>query len=581
METRSVKNTVIMWAVLLGVLVWVGAKAGMSFTGLNNLSGFQAAFMETIKQPFSFAWTEYSGIFLIIVAVAWCILLATFTTYHGKFMAGREHGSAELGDPVKIGKKYECGQPENCAIVSWNVRMNLDCKTHNENLNMLVVGGPGSGKSRFFVKPNILQGNANFIITDPSGELLRDCGGALEKMGYRVLVFNTVDMTNSNRYNPFRYIRKDTDVMTLIENLMQNTKSGDRGTADAKFWEDSERALYQAIIYYLWYEAPAYEQNFSFLMYLLDNSSPKEEDENFISPLDLLFKALELQDPEHIAVRQYAIYKTAQAKTAKSILLSCKVRLSVFNIPAVRDLTSEDELEIERLADGKVALFCIIPELDKAFNFLVGILYTQITQILYPIADQRTEHLRHLRFIMDEFANIALPSDFSSVLNTARKRDISLNIIIQNFGQLEKLFNKEWEGILESCSTTVYLGSNGKRTNEYISSMCGKATIDYITSGKSDTRLNSNKNITGRELFTPDELRRMKYEDCIVLLGREKPMKDKKFRLEKHKNYPLISNRGTAPYQFRVARGQSLESFINNINLNNYVFASGEAVSED
>jgi type IV secretion system protein VirD4 len=580
MQKRTIKSTVIMWLVLLGVFCWLAGKAAMCFAGFTKLSGFKEAFLETAKHPFTFELTEYSSAFLIIAIVAWLILLASFWNYYGKFMSGKEHGSADWEDPIKLGELYSFGEPEQCAILSKNVSLHLDHWKHGMNLNTVVVGGPGSWKSRGYVIPNILQCNANYITTDPSGQLLKTCGHYLEAEGYEILVLNLVDMNKSHRYNPFRYIKKEIDVITLINNLIKNTSNGSVQNGDTKFFEDGERALLQAIIFYLWLEAPEYEQNFSFVMYLLDNSMPKEEDENHVCPLDLLFKKLEMRDPEHIAVRQYKIYKSGAGKTVKSILISCKVRLSLFNIPSVRELTSEDDLRLERFSTDKVALFCIIPEVDKSFNFLVGLLYTQITQILYPIADAMPNGrpARHLRFMMDEFANVAIPEDFTADLNTGRKREMSFNIIIQNFAQLENKFNKEWGGVIDSCDTLIYLGGCKKDTTKHISEMLGKATIDYVTVGKSDMRLNSNKNITGRELMMHDEIRRMKKGECLIIMGNEQPMIDKKYDMMLH---PKLAVKGkekckSESYEFHPIRGRSLASFVDEIDLKRYVYASEE-----
>lgn len=581
MQKKTFKSNLIMWSVLLGVLLWLAGKVAMCFDGFRNISGFEAAFMETIRQPFTFRWMEYTGAFLIVAIAGWFVLLATFTSFYGKYMSGKEHGSSDWGDPKKIGKELTCDDPDGSAIVSQNVMINMDCQKHGYNDNTLVIGGPGSGKSRFFVKPNILQCNANYVITDPAGELLRSCGGALEKMGYKIVVLNLIDMAKSNRYNPFRYIRNDTDVLKLITNLIKNTTPSEAKSNDP-FWEKAETALLQAIMFYLWHEAPVADQNFSTVMYLLDNSIPKEDNENYVSPLDLVFRELEMNDPEHIAVKQYKIYKKAAGKTAKSILVSCQTRLSVFNVQVVADLTSVDELEIEKFATEKRALFCIIPETDSTFNFLIGMLYTQIMQTLYDLADNnmtpgRVGKLKyHLRFLMDEFGIVAIPEDFTKYLNSGRKREISFNMIIQNFGQLQKIFNKEWEGIMDSCSTMLYLGSNGKETHKYMSDMLGDATIDYLTSGKNDSHLSQNKNITGRKLMTPDEVRRMKKKECLVFIGSELPIKDNKYDLDKHKNVGLTCDKGAPPYRFGVVRGRSLAAFAEQTNLNNYVFASEE-----
>ena len=431
--------------------------------------------------------------------------------------------------------------------------LSLNAKVHRRNLNVLVVGGSGAGKTRFYAKPNILQCNTSYIIADPKGEILRATAPLLIEKGYDVKVFNLITPSESDGYNPFTYIRTDEDVIKLISNLIQNTTPKNASSSDP-FWEKSEIALDTALMLYLLHEAPSEEQNFETLMFLIENASVMEEDEEYQSPVDVLFEALEEEYPEHIAVKQWKIFKQASGKTAKSILISAAVRLAAFNLPEIARMTSYDNLELGTLGEKKKAIFCVIPDNDNSFNYLVGMLYTQAFQELYYKADH--EHGGELpipvHFIMDEFANVALPDNFERLLATMRSRRISVSIIIQNMAQLKALFKDSWESLVGNCDTFLYLGGNEQATHEYISKMLGKETIDTRTRGVTKGQhgsSNTNYQNTGRELLTLDEVRLLDNSNALIFIRGEKPIMDKKFDILSHPNIKFTEDGGAVAYK--------------------------------
>jgi type IV secretion system protein VirD4 len=524
---------VIFWAVLLGAMLYFAAKLAMCLQMSMPNGGFKIVFFETMKEPFVLEAAGQTAALCAIAVVVWLVLLASYMVTYGKYMSGREHGSADWGDVKKLAGRY--GQDENF-ILSQNMVIGMDMHKHQRNLNMLVIGGSGSGKTRFFSLPNLLQGNASYVVTDPKGEALRTMGGAMKNMGYDVRVFNLIEKMQSNRYNSFAYIRSDADILKLITNFIKNTTPKDSRTSDP-FWDKAEMGLLQALVFYLYYEAPGYEQNFGMLVEMLRYAEVREEDDAYVSPLDKLFVNLEKKQPDHIAVKQYKLFKLAAGKTAKSILVSCGMRMAHFNIPEIARLTGYDEMRISDLAHRKVALFCVIPNSDSSMNFLVSMLYTQIINELELIADAQSNGMlpMHVRFMMDEFANVALPEDFEKTLSTCRSRNFSIDIIIQNIAQIKALFKDYWENITGNCDTLIYLGGNEQSTHEYISKSLGKATINYRTLGKSNSSMNTNVNITGRELMTPDEVRVMDRRDCLVFISGEKPIRDRKYDVQKKK----------------------------------------------
>ena len=534
---------VIWFAILTAQCCGEGVKL---FEFLKNLS-------EILKTPYRLKITPYTGKCILICLCCYGLGISAYYSSKGNKRTGEEYGSAKWGTAMELNKKYkDMKNPQNNAILTQNIQIGLDGRKHRRNLNMLVVGGSGSGKTRFFVKPNIMQCNCSYIVADPKGELLRATGGTVEKNGYVVKVLNLVDMSRSDGYNPLAYIHTDTDALKLVTNLIKNTTPKTAGNTDP-FWDKSETALLQAFILYLKYEAPISEQNFATVMYMIQNAAASENDESYKSPMDVIFEALEEREPEHIAVKQYKVFKQAAGKTAKSILISTAVRLAAFNLSQFAAITNNDEMELDKLGEQKQAIFAVIPDNDSSFNYIVGMLYTQAFQELYYNADHKNGGRLKIpvRVLMDEFANVALPDDFEKVLATCRSREISINIIIQNMVQLKALFKDSWENITGNCDTFLYLGGNEQGTHKYISELIGKATIDTKTRGITKGRNGSssaNYQNAGRELLTPDEVRMLDNEYAILFIRGERAVTDKKYNLMRHKNIKLTEDGGAESY---------------------------------
>ena len=534
---------VIWFAILTAQCCGEGVKL---FEFLKNLS-------EILKTPYRLKITPYTGKCILICLCCYGLGISAYYSSKGNKRTGEEYGSAKWGTAMELNKKYkDMKNPQNNAILTQNIQIGLDGRKHRRNLNMLVVGGSGSGKTRFFVKPNIMQCNCSYIVADPKGGLLRATGGMLEKNGYVVKVLNLVDMSRSDGYNPLAYIHTDTDALKLVTNLIKNTTPKTAGNTDP-FWDKSETALLQAFILYLKYEAPISEQNFATVMYMIQNAAASENDESYKSPMDVIFEALEEREPEHIAVKQYKVFKQAAGKTAKSILISTAVRLAAFNLSQFAAITNNDEMELDKLGEQKQAIFAVIPDNDSSFNYIVGMLYTQAFQELYYNADHKNGGRLKIpvRVLMDEFANVALPDDFEKVLATCRSREISINIIIQNMVQLKALFKDSWENITGNCDTFLYLGGNEQGTHKYISELIGKATIDTKTRGITKGRNGSssaNYQNAGRELLTPDEVRMLDNEYAILFIRGERAVTDKKYNLMRHKNIKLTEDGGAESY---------------------------------
>lgn len=449
-----------------------------------------------------------------------------------------EYGSAKWANTKQVNKKYANKEYDNNKIFSQNVMMGLDVKRYRRNLNTMVIGGSGAGKTRFYAKPNIMQCNTSFVILDPKGEILRDVGYMLEKERYDIKVIDLINMSKSHGYNPFHYIQDDKDILKLITNLIRNTTPKGSQTNDP-FWEKSETALLQALMLYLYHEAPEYEQNFTMVMEMIAAAEVKEDDEEYESPLDLLFDELESNNPGTLAYKQWRIFKQAAGKTAKSILISVGVRLACFNLESLASLTAFDELELEKLGERKGALFAIIPDNDSTFNFLIGMLYTQLFQMLYYQAENihGGELPIPVHFVMDEFANVALPDEFDKLLSTMRSKGISVSIILQNLAQLKALYKDSWESIVGNCDELFYLGGNEQSTHKFLSEYLGKETLDTNTYGKStghSGNYSTNYQQTGRELLTADEVRLLDNDYALLFIRGEKPIFDKKYDLLKH-----------------------------------------------
>ena len=519
-------------------------------------------------------------IFLLIYGIGIGIYFSTLRNYRRQ----EEYGSAKWGSASKVNKKYADKTYSENKILSQNVRIGLDGKKHRRNLNTLVIGGSGAGKTRFYGKPNIMQCNTSFVILDPKGEILRDTGNLLEKEGYVIRVIDLIDMSKSHGYNPFAYIQDDKDVLKLITNLIRNTTPKGAQSNDP-FWEKSETALLEALCLYLINEAPEEEQNFSMVMEMIVAAEPKEDDEDYISPLDQLFIELEKDKPESLALKQYKIYKQAAGKTAKSILISVGVRLAAFNLQSIASLTHYDELELEKMGERKAALFAVIPDNDSTFNFLIGMLYTQLFQMLYYSADiiHHGELPIPVHFMMDEFANVALPDEFDKLLATMRSRRIFVSIIIQNLAQIKALYKDAWESIVGNCDELYYLGGNEQSTHKFMSEYLGKETLDTNTYGKSSGRngnYSTNYQQAGRELLTADEVRLLDNDYALLFIRGELPILDKKYNILKHPNVTYTKDGNGQSYEHGKIHGliDNWQDII--ISDNDYELLSDEDMEE-
>ena len=511
---------------------------------VNTFTNFKLAFQNPLP---SFHPTD------ILIGIAGALIMKAVVYYRGKnakkFRQGVEYGSARWGTPADI-KPYVDEKDDNNIILTETERLTMSSRPKNpkytRNKNILVVGGSGSGKTRFFVKPNIMQLHSSYCITDPKGTLLVECGNLLAKAKYQIKVLNLINFTKSMHYNPFMYIHSEKDILKLVNTIIANTKGeGDKSGED--FWVKAEKLYYQALIGYIWYEAPEDEMNFSTLLEMINASEAREDDENFKNAVDLMFDELAQREPDHFAVRQYAKYKLAAGKTAKSILISCGARLAPFDIRELRDLMSYDELELDLLGDRKTALFIIIPDTDDTFNFVASIMYTQLFNLLCDRADDVYGGRLpvHVRCLLDEFANIGQIPKFDKLIATIRSREISASIILQSQSQLKAIYKDNAETIIGNGDTTLFLGGTATTTLKEMSEMLGKETIDLYNT--SDTRgtnrsygLNYQK--TGKELMTKDELAVMDGGKCIMQLRGVRPFFSNKYDITKHKRYKYLSD---------------------------------------
>ncbi len=467
-------------------------------------------------------------------------------------------GSAKWGDAAAVNRKYR--QKPDCMnkILTQNVRIGFNAQRHRRNLNILIIGGSGAGKTRFFVKPNVMQAAGNgaefsMILTDPKGELALSTGRMLEEeCGYQVRILDLIHPYQSHCYNPFVYLRDDNDVQRLVTNLFKATTPPGSTTQDP-FWDNAAQMLLMALVFYLKYEAPEDEQNFAMVMEMLRAGEVDEDDSKMPSALDTLFFDLRKTDPDHIALKYYDAYHSGSGKTLKSIQITLAARLDKFNLDSIASLTITDELDLWRIGEEKTALFAIIPDNDTSFNFLVSILYTQLFQQLFEVADKKYGGSLPVpvQFIFDEFTNISLPTDFDKILSVMRSRGVSVSIILQNLAQLKALFEKQWESIVGNCDEFVYLGGNEKETHKYVSELLGKETIDTNTYGKSTGRngnYSTNYQNTGRELMTPDEVRMLDNRYALLFIRGERPVMDLKYDIMKHPAVGLTADGGAEPY---------------------------------
>ena len=540
--------------VFLPFVWWAAAITACAIAPDKNFIQILETLSEKLEQPFFITYTPYTFKCILIFTAAYFLGIGIYESQKRNYRRGVEHGSAKWGNVSEICRRYCEKRYTQNLLLTQHFRMGLDGYKHKRNLNVLVVGGSGAGKSRTYAIPNIMQCNCSMVITDPKAELLRKTGGVLERNGYEVRVFDLINPETSWCYNPFAYVWDDKDVLKLINNLIRNTTPKGAQSSDP-FWEKSETVLLQALMLYLLHEAPPEEQNFPMIMEMLGSAQVKEDDEDYQSPLDILFERLEMRDPESIAVKQYAIYKQAAGKTAKSILISVGVRLAAFNLKQIANLTCTDELDLYSIGEKKVALFCCIPDADTSMNYLVGMIYSNLFQTLYYVADRKYGGRLPIpvHCIMDEWPNVALPDDFDKILATMRSRGISCSIIIQNIAQMKALFKDSYESLIGNCDEFLYLGGNEKEGHKYVSELLGKETLDTNTYGQTKGRSGSysvNYQQTGRELLTPDEIRLLDNRKAILFIRGERPIMDDKYDLKKHVNFRYTEDGGASPYDY-------------------------------
>lgn len=538
---------------LIGIIPvgWLALKIAPSIGG--GLVEILPGLMTVFNEPFRIELCEDSVKAVLVLLLCYGMGIGIYFSTRRNYRRREEHGSAKWGDANAVNKKYAQFPKSENKLMTQNVSIGLNAKKHRRNLNTLVCGGSGAGKTRFYCKPNLMQANTSFVVLDPKGEIVRDVGKLLEAKGYEIKVLDLISMEKSHCYNPFVYLRNDNDIQRLVTNLFKSTTPKGSQSNDP-FWDTAASMLLLALVFYLHYEAPEDEKNFAMVMEMLRAGAIEDEEEPRPSPLDNLFSELEYENPEHIALKYYHSYHSGSAKTLKSIQITLAARLEKFNLESLASLTSIDELELETLGEKKTALFALIPDNDTSFNFLVSILYTQLFQQLFYSAD----HIHGgslpipVHFLMDEFANVSLPDDFDKILSVMRSRSVSVSIILQNLAQLKALFEKQWESIVGNCDEFLYLGGNEQSTHKYVSELLGKATIDTNTYGKSSGRsgnYSTNYQISGRELLTPDEVRLLDNQYAILFIRGERPVLDFKYDILKHPNVALTADGKAGVYR--------------------------------
>ena len=532
------------------VIIWISFLIAPTLGG--GLSTVIPKLSEALSHPFYLVWSDNTLLTLLVLSLSYGLAILIYHYTKPNFRRREEHGSAKWGEVKEINKRYQQKPKDSNKILSQHLSIGYNAKLHRRNFNTIVVGGSGAGKTRFYAKPNLMQANTSFVCLDPKGELLRDTGGLLKAKGYEVRVLDLINMERSDCYNPFMYIQSDNDIQRLVTNLFKSTTPKGSQSNDP-FWDTAASMLLLALVFYLHYEAPPEEQNFAMVMELLRNGDIDEDNEAEGSVLDDLFALLEYENPNHIALKYYKSYRSGSAKTLKSIQITLAARLEKFNLDSLAALTSTDELDLQSLGERKVALFALIPDNDTSFNFLVSILYTQLFQQLFFVADFKYRGTLpvHVHFLMDEFANVSLPDDFDKILSVMRSRGVSVSIILQNLAQLKALFEKQWESIVGNCDEFVYLGGNEQSTHKYVSELLGKETIDTNSYGRSDGlrgNFSTNSQVAGRELLTPDEVRMLDNKYAIVFIRGERPVLDLKYDILSHPNIKLGTDGGAAPY---------------------------------
>lgn len=551
MKQDDKQSAVILSVIGILPVVWLALLIAPSVKG--GLPEILPKLMTVFNNPFHIELCEDSLKTVLVLLLCYGFGIGIYFSTRRNYRRREEHGSAKWGDARAVNKKY-CQTPKSeNKLMTQNVSIGLNAQKHRRNLNTLVCGGSGAGKTRFYCKPNLMQCNSSFVILDPKGEIVRDVGKLLEAKGYEIKVLDLISMEKSHCYNPFVYLRSDNDIQRLVTNLFKSTTPKGSQSNDP-FWDTAASMLLLALVFYLHYEAPEDEQNFAMIMEMLRAGAIEDEEEPRPSPLDNLFSELEYENPDHIALKYYHSYHSGSAKTLKSIQITLAARLEKFNLESLASLTSTDELELETLGEKKTALFALIPDNDTSFNFLVSILYTQLFQQLFYSAD----HIHGgslpipVHFLMDEFANVSLPDDFDKILSVMRSRSVSVSIILQNLAQLKALFEKQWESIVGNCDEFLYLGGNEQSTHKYVSELLGKSTIDTNTYGKSEGRSGSystNYQISGRELLTPDEVRMLDNRYAILFIRGERPVLDFKYDILKHPNVALTADGKAGVYE--------------------------------
>lgn len=519
-------------------VVWAALITAPSVAG--GLPAILQSLTAALNNPLNISWCEDSVKTVLLFIAAYGMGIGIYLSTKRNTRPREEHGSAKWGDASSVNRKYADKRFTENKILTQHVRIGFNAKKHRRNLNVLVCGGSGAGKTRFYCKPNAMNCNTSMVILDPKGEITRDVGHLLKQSGMVVKVLDLINMERSHCYNPFVYLKTDNDVQRLVTNLFKSTTPKGSQTQDP-FWDTAASMLLLALIFYLKYEAPPDEQNFPMVMEMLRAGEVREDDDSYQSPLDELFDRLEMRSPDHIAVKYYRDYRSGSAKTLKSIQITLAARLEKFNLESLASLTVTDELELESIGEKKTVLFIIIPDNDSSFNFLASILYTQLFQQLFYSADHKYGGSLpvHVHFLMDEFANVSLPDDFDKILSVMRSRGVSVSIILQNMAQLKALFEKQWESIVGNCDEFLYLGGNEQSTHKYVSELLGKETLDTNTYGKSTGRngnYSTNYQISGRELLTPDEVRMLDNRYALLFIRGERPIIDEKFDILRHPN---------------------------------------------
>ena len=545
------KQNIVLYFFGIIPVVWLGLLIAPCMD--NGLVSLIQKFGTVMQNPFHIQLCEDSLKTVLILLLIYGIAIGVYLSTDRNYRRREEHGSAKWGSAGSVNKKYADKKKDENKLLTQNVAIGLDGRKHRRNLNVLVCGGSGAGKTRFYAKPNIMNANTSFVVLDPKGELLRDTGNLLKEKGYEVKVLDLIDMEKSHCYNPFVYLHSDDDIQRLTTNLFKNTTPKGSQTQDP-FWDQTAAMLLKALVCYLHYEAPPDEQNFPMVMEMIRAGDVKEDNEEYQSVLDELFERLEERNPEHIALKYYRAYHSGSAKTLKSIQISLVSRLEKFNLDSLAGITQTDEMELGNIGEKKTAVFAVISDNDSSFNFIVGMLYTQLFQQLYYQADSiHGGRLPvHVHFVMDEFANVALPDEFDKLLSTMRSREISVSIIIQNLAQLKALFEKQWESIVGNCDEFLYLGGNEQSTHEYVSKLLGKETIDTNTYGRSRGRngnYSTNYQLAGRELMTPDEVRMLDNKYALLFIRGERPIQDLKYDILHHPNVSLTTDGGAPAYK--------------------------------